>query len=48
MELEFEPSLTRSVGGREPSAGISSGLHVNFSGIIKNRADVFTDIKTRP
>ena len=41
VEWGFGPNLTRSLGVREFTMGISSGLHMDFTGLKKNRADIY-------
>ena len=41
VKLGFGPNLTRFLGVREFTMGISSGLYMDFTGLKKNRADIY-------
>ena len=41
VKLGFGPNLTISLGVRDFTMGISSGLYMDFTGLKKNRADIY-------
>ena len=40
LKLGFGPNLTRFLGVREFTMGLSSGLYMDFTGLKKNKADI--------